>query len=212
MYTFILLACFAYLLGSIPFGLLISKKFLKLDITKHGSNNIGATNVLRLGNKKVAFLTLILDVSKGLIPILISNKLGFDHLLIIGFFALMGHIFPIWLNFKGGKGIATYIGILIATSPIMAILFIIVWLIIFSIYRYSSLSAICSVICMPVIYLSIQITPFSESLNIYSTIHNTELFNLNLTIILFMTSILIYRHIENIKRLTAGKEAKFKDK
>ena len=212
MYTFILLACFAYLLGSIPFGLLISKKFLKLDITKHGSNNIGATNVLRLGNKKVAFLTLILDVSKGLIPILISNKLGFDHLLIIGFFALMGHIFPIWLNFKGGKGIATYIGILIATSPIMAILFIFVWLIIFSIYRYSSLSAICSVICMPVIYLSIQITPFSESLNIYSTIHNTELFNLNLTIILFMTSILIYRHIENIKRLTAGKEAKLKDK
>ena len=85
MYSFILLACFAYLLGSIPFGLLISKKFLKIDITKQGSNNIGATNVLRLGNKKVAFLTLILDVSKGLIPILISNKLGFDYLLIIGF-------------------------------------------------------------------------------------------------------------------------------
>jgi len=212
MYSFILLACFAYLLGSIPFGLLISKKFLKIDITKHGSNNIGATNVLRLGNKKVAFLTLILDVSKGLIPILISNKLGFDYLLIIGFFALMGHIFPIWLNFKGGKGIATYIGILIATSPIMAILFIVVWLIIFSIYRYSSLSAICSVICMPVIYLSIQIMPFSENLNIYSTIYNTELFNLNLTIILFMTSILIYRHIENIKKLIAGKETKFKDK
>ena len=212
MYFYILLACFAYLLGSIPFGLLISKRLLNIDITKHGSNNIGATNVLRLGNKKVAFLTLILDVSKGLIPILISNKLGFDHLLIIGFFALMGHIFPIWLNFKGGKGIATYIGILIATSPIMAILFIFVWLIIFSIYRYSSLSAICSVICMPVIYLSIQIMPFSENLNIYSTIHNTELFNLNLTIILFMTSILIYRHIENIKRLIAGKEAKFKDK
>ncbi len=212
MSLFILLACFAYLLGSIPFGLLISKKFLKIDITKHGSNNIGATNVLRLGNKKVAFLTLILDVSKGLIPILISKKIGFDYPLIIGFFALIGHILPIWLNFKGGKGIATYIGILIATSPIMAILFIFVWLIIFSIYRYSSLSAICSVICMPAIYLSFQIKLFSENLNIYSTIHNTEVFNLNLTIILFITLILIYRHIENIKRLIAGKETKFKDK
>lgn len=212
MYFYILLACFAYLLGSIPFGLLISKKFLNIDITKHGSNNIGATNVLRLGNKRVAFLTLVLDVSKGLIPILISNKLGLDYPLIIGFFALIGHIFPIWLKFRGGKGIATYIGILIAASPIAAILFIFVWLTIFSIYRYSSLSAICSVLFTPLIYFSFQTKPFNEKLNIYSMIDNTELFNLNLTIILFMTSILIYRHIENIKRLIAGKEPKFKDK
>ena len=79
MYFYTLLACFAYLLGSIPFGLLISKKLLNIDVTKHGSKNIGATNVLRLGNKKVAFLTLIMDISKGLIPILISNKLGLDY-------------------------------------------------------------------------------------------------------------------------------------
>lgn len=212
MYFYILLACFAYLLGSIPFGLLISKRLLNIDVTKHGSNNIGATNVLRLGNKKVAFLTLILDISKGLIPILISNKLGLDYPLIIGLFALIGHIFPIWLKFRGGKGIATYIGILIATSPVLAILFITVWLIIFLIYRYSSLSAICSVIFTPVMYISFQTKLFREKLDIYSIIHNTELFNLNLTIILFMTSILIYRHIENIKRLIAGKEPKFKDK
>ena len=143
---------------------------------------------------------------------MISNKLGLDYPLIIGLFALIGHIFPIWLKFRGGKGIATYIGILIATSPIMAILFIIVWLLIFFIYRYSSLSAICSVVFTPVMYISFQTKLFREKLDIYSIIHNTELFNLNLTIILFMTSILIYRHIENIKRLIAGKEPKFKDK
>lgn len=212
MYLYILLACFAYLLGSIPFGLIISKKFLQIDITKYGSKNIGATNVLRLGNKKVAFLTLILDASKGLIPILLCNKLGLDYPLLFGFFALIGHIFPVWLNFKGGKGIATYIGILIATSPIIAILFIFIWLMIFLIYRYSSLSAICSVICTPAIYFSIQIIPNSENFIMYSPIHEAGLFNLNLTIILFMTSILIYRHMENIKRLVEGKESRFKDK
>lgn len=212
MYLYILLACFAYLLGSIPFGLIISKKFLQIDLTKYGSKNIGATNVLRLGNKKVAFLTLILDASKGLIPILLCNKLGLDYPLLVGFFALIGHIFPVWLNFKGGKGIATYIGILIATSPIIAILFIFIWLMIFLIYRYSSLSAICSVICTPAIYFSFQIIPNSENFIMYSPIHEAGLFNLNLTIILFMTSILIYRHMENIKRLVEGKESRFKDK
>ena len=138
----IIVSVYSYFLGSIPFGFILTKIFLKQDIRETGSGNIGATNVLRTGNKLLAILTLFLDFLKGYMTIIITLKYFNDLILLSALICLLGHIFSIWLKFKGGKGVATYLGILLALSVNYFLIFIIVWVSILLILRYSSLSSI----------------------------------------------------------------------
>ena len=138
----IIVTLYSYFLGSIPFGFILTKIFLKQDIRETGSGNIGATNVLRTGNKFLAILTLVLDFLKGYMTIIITLKYFNDLILLSALICLLGHIFSIWLKFKGGKGVATYLGILLAISVNYFLIFIIVWVSILLILRYSSLSSI----------------------------------------------------------------------
>ncbi len=208
----LLISLFAYMLGSIPFGLILSRVILKVDIRKLGSKNIGATNVLRAGNKKIGALTLILDISKVIIPMLIAKYLDINTnvLIIIGFFSLLGHVFPVWLNFNGGKGVAAYLGILLIMSPLLSLLFILLWCTTFIITRYSSLSSIISIVFIPVALIGASVMKLNELIYYDFLSPNDIDFRINFTIILFITAILLYRHIENIKRLMARQESKFK--
>ena len=138
----IIVTVYSYFLGSIPFGFILTKIFLKQDIRETGSGNIGATNVLRTGNKFLAILTLVLDFLKGYMTIIITLKYFNDLILLSALICLLGHIFSIWLKFKGGKGVATYLGILLALSVNYFLIFIIVWVSILLIFRYSSFSSI----------------------------------------------------------------------
>ena len=138
----IIVTVYSYFLGSVPFGFILTKIFLKQDIRETGSGNIGATNVLRTGNKFLAILTLVLDFLKGYMTIIITLKYFNDLILLSALICLLGHIFSIWLKFKGGKGVATYLGILLALSVNYFLIFIIVWFSILLILRYSSLSSI----------------------------------------------------------------------
>ena len=138
----IIVTVYSYFLGSIPFGFILTKIFLKQDIRETGSGNIGATNVLRTGNKFLAILTLVLDFLKGYMTIIITLNYFNDLILLSALICLLGHIFSIWLKFKGGKGVATYLGILLALSVNYFLIFIIVWVSILLIFRYSSLSSI----------------------------------------------------------------------
>ena len=134
----------SYISGSIPFGLILAKIFLNKDLRKIGSKNIGATNALRSGNKIIAILTLILDAAKGGLPILIVNYYFPNLIYLSGLAAFLGHIFPVWLKFVGGKGVATYLGILLALSFKFGLIFCVSWIIIAYITKYSSLSSIIS--------------------------------------------------------------------
>ena len=139
---YIIVGFASYLMGSIPFGLILTKIFLKKDIREIGSGNIGATNALRTGNKFIGYSTLILDIAKAIIPV-IYVKINFPELIYIASLcAFLGHVFPIWLKFKGGKGVATYVGILFSINILLGFVFVITWGIIFLIFRYSSLSSI----------------------------------------------------------------------
>ena len=187
----ILVSFYSYFLGSIPFGLLITKIFLKKDIRTVGSGNIGTTNVLRTGNKSLAFATLIFDILKGYISVLITLKYFNDLIYFSALICFIAHIFPIWLKFKGGKGVATYLGIIIALSFKFGIIFCITWLLISFIFRYSSLASMVGAL---VIFT-------------YSII----LDNITLSIFLFIIFIIIlYTHRENIVRLKDSKETKIK--
>ena len=187
----ILVISISYLMGSIPFGLILTKFFLKKDIRNVGSGNIGATNVLRTGNKLIGYFTLILDVLKAVIPVLYV-KLNFPELVYISSLsAFIGHVFPIWLKFKGGKGVATYVGILFSINYFFGIIFIISWLIIFFISKYSSLGSILSSLLIPIfIFLN-------------SSYENQYFF-----IIMFV--LILYTHRENVKRLINNEESKTK--
>ena len=187
----ILVILVSYLLGSIPFGLILTKVFLKKDIREIGSGNIGATNVLRTGNKLIGYLTLILDVLKAVIPVLYI-KFNFPDLVYISSLsAFIGHVFPIWLKFKGGKGVATYVGILFSINYFFGIIFIVSWLIIFFISKYSSLGSILSSLIIPIfIFLN-------------SSYENQYFF-----IIMFV--LILYTHRENVKRLINKEESKTK--
>ena len=177
------IVCFySYILGSIPFGLIITKLFLKEDIRDIGSGNIGATNVLRTGKKHLALLTLILDLIKGYFSIYISFVYFSDLIYFSAIICLLGHIFPAWLKFKGGKGIATYLGIILALSINLGIVFSVTWLLILFIFKYSSLSSIVS---------TLVVLLYSISFN-----------DLSLTFYLFTVFIIIiFTHKENIVRL-----------
>ena len=181
----------SYLIGSIPFGFLLTKIFLNKDIRNIGSGNIGATNVLRTGNKKIGFSTLILDILKAVITIIFVKFNYSEFIFISSLCVFLGHVFPIWLKFKGGKGVATYVGILFSINPTYGLIFITIWLIVFFIFKYSSLSSIIAGLSIP-LYLFI----FLNSLNLF--------FFLIMLILIFFT------HRENIKRLINKEESKTK--
>ena len=212
MTLILFISLFAYTIGSIPFGLILSRKILNIDIRKLGSKNIGATNVIRAGNKKIGALTLLLDISKVVIPMMIAKYFDVktDMIIIIGFFSLLGHIFPIWLNFRGGKGVAAYFGILLIMSPLFTLIFIFVWITTFISTRYSSLSSIISIISIPVVYIMVNMMKLNDFIYYDFLSPNDMDFRINFTIILFISVILLYRHMENIKRLIKGKESKLK--
>ena len=186
----IIVAVYSYLLGSIPFGLILTKIFLKKDIRKIGSGNIGTTNVLRTGKKSLASSTLVLDLMKGYFSIIITftyfeNLISYSALI-----CFIGHIFPVWLKFKGGKGVATYLGVVLALSYKFFLIFGISWLILSFLFRYASLSSIIS------------------SLIVFAC---SYFFNNNFSLILFIFFIIIlYTHRENIVRLKNSKESKIK--
>ena len=149
-----LIGIISYLMGSIPFGFILTKIFLKKDIREIGSGNIGATNALRTGNKAIGYLTLILDITKAITPIIYVKIIYQDFIYIASLCAFLGHVFPIWLKFKGGKGVATYLGILFAINVYFGIIFILSWLLTFFISKFSSLSSLIGSASIP-IYLFI---------------------------------------------------------
>tara|TARA_Y100000590_G_scaffold108777_1_gene123793 strand:+ start:277 stop:912 length:636 start_codon:yes stop_codon:yes gene_type:complete len=183
---------FAYLIGSIPFAFILTNLFGFGDIRKIGSGNVGATNVLRTGNKYLALTVLILDVAKGFFPLFFFLSSS-DHLFIsiLGLFIVLGHIFPIWLKFKGGKGVATYIGILFAINIIIGLIFIISWFIVAIIGKYSSLSSILSSILI-IIYGLFFLNPLIS------------------LVIFIISSTIIAKHFSNIIRLFNKTENKIR--
>tara|TARA_B100001123_G_C15311762_1_gene1024646 strand:+ start:857 stop:1474 length:618 start_codon:yes stop_codon:yes gene_type:complete len=195
---FIALASIFYLVGSIPFGYLLTKLFGLGDIRKIGSGNIGTTNVLRTGNKTLAFIVLVLDVLKGYLPLIIIKEfyiiINYEFFLIylLTSFTIIGHIYPIWLKFKGGKGVATYIGYIFAINYVLGTIFIFSWLIIALLTKYSSLASIISLLIL--------------SLSIYFM-----QFNFGIMILLFLINIIIiFKHYSNILRLLKNIETKIK--
>lgn len=185
------LILFAFIMGSIPVGLIIAK-IKGVDLRKVGSGNIGATNVLRAMGKGPAIITLLGDMFKGFIPVYLSTYLLDDTFIrgITGLFAILGHDFSLFLRFRGGKGVATSIGVLLAYSPIVAILTILLWIIVVFLSRYSSMGAIVSFLLLP--------------LNTYILDHSYD----KLTISTLMTLLLLFKHRDNIGRLLSGKEPK----
>jgi len=182
---------YSYFLGSIPFGLIITKIFLKKDIRNVGSGNIGTTNVLRTGKKSLAITTLLLDVLKGYASVIISLIFFNDLVFLSSLACFIGHIFPIWLKFKGGKGVAVYLGIILALSYLLSFVFGISWLLIAYIFKYSSLASMVG---------ALVVLLYSIILNDYS-----------LSFFLFTTFIIIlFTHRENIRKLKNFKETKIK--
>ena len=180
---------YSYLLGSIPFGLIITKFFLGKDIRNIGSGNIGTTNVLRTGKKSLAAATLILDILKGYISIFIAHKYFNELIYLSALICFIGHIFPLWLKFKGGKGVAVYLGIILGISFSLGIIFGLAWLLIAIIFRYASLSSIIG----------------SMSVWIYSIFMDNDI-QTNLLFIIFI--IIIFTHKDNIIRLKNSNENK----
>ena len=196
MHWFIIAAAAGYLMGSIPFGLLLTRIAGLGDIRNIGSGNIGATNVLRTGRKDLALATLLLDSFKaGLAVLLVSLISGERNVgLVAGAFAFIGHCYPIWLGFKGGKGVATYAGLLVFASPLALAVGAPVWLMLFAITRISSLAALTAAAIVPLGAFLRGETPFAS------------LLLLGLSVLVFWT------HRENIKRLLSGTEPKFGSK
>ena len=181
----------SYLMGSIPFGFILTKIFLKKDIREIGSGNIGATNALRTGNKLVGYTTLILDITKAIIPV-IYVKMNYPELIYIASLcAFLGHVFPIWLKFKGGKGVATYVGILFSINILLGLIFVVSWGVVFLIFKYSSLSSIIGALSIPVYLL------------LAGEVSDVAFFTIMFVLIFFT-------HRENIKRLKNNEESKTK--
>ena len=185
---YLIIIIISYLLGSIPFGYILTKFFLKKDIRNIGSGNIGATNVLRSGNKIIGYLTLLLDILKAIIPV-IYIKFNYPELIYITSLSVfLGHVFPVWLKFKGGKGVATYVGILFSVNIIFGSIFVFSWLIIFFISKYSSLSSLLASLSIPIYLIIIK----GDQLIFFS----------------IMFVLIFYTHRENIKRLKNKEESK----
>ena len=178
----------SYLMGSIPFGFILTKLVLKKDIRHIGSGNIGATNVLRAGNKFIGYTTLVLDIAKAVIPVIYIKMNNPDYIFITSLCTFLGHVFPLWLKFKGGKGVATYVGILLSINIFNGIIFIIVWFATFLISKYSSLSSILASLSIPIYLFMFE--------------KDNYLFYLIMFILIF------YTHKENVKRLKNKEESK----
>ena len=199
----VIVALFSYLCGSIPFGLILTKIFANKDVRKIGSGNIGATNVLRAGNKFLAALTLFLDVAKGYFPVIITMKYFPEFTQISCLLCFLGHILPIWLKFKGGKGVATYLGILFALSIQLSLLFIFTWIVVSLIFKYSSLSSMFSSLTVLVITLIKE--------NVLQFIKPEFNYGEDIKLILFIFFILImFTHRQNIINLKNKTEQKIK--
>ena len=181
----------SYLFGSIPFGLLLTKIFLKKDIREIGSGNIGATNVLRSGNKILGYSTLVLDILKAVLPILYIKFFMNDYLYISALSVFIGHVFPIWLKFKGGKGVASYLGILCCLDIFTALIFGVVWISIFILFKFSSLSSLLASLTIP----------------IFQFFYNS---NSDYYFYFMMFILIFFTHRENIKRLRNNTESKSK--
>ena len=187
----LLIGIVCYLMGSIPFGFILTKIFLKKDIRKIGSGNIGATNALRTGNKIIGYSTLILDILKAVVPVIYVKIFYQDLLYIASLCAFLGHVFPIWLKFKGGKGVATYVGILFTINFYLGIVFMISWCVTFFVSKFSSLSSLVGALSVPVYLL------------ILTQIDQVIFFTIMFVLIFFT-------HRENIKRLKNKEETKTK--
>ncbi len=191
MIEYVITALLSYFLGSIPFGLVLCYAFGYGDIRKIGSGNIGATNVLRTGNKPLALATLLLDSGKGAIAVLLAAYfVDFNAAMIAAFAALIGHTFPVWLKFKGGKGVATTLGTLIALKPVLGLAACGIWLLMAVIFRYSSLSALTAVAATPIIAHYLYQDPNLSGL------------------CAFIAALVWAKHRANIQRLFAGQEPK----
>ena len=188
---FLVIGIGSYLMGSIPFGLILTKLFLNKDIREIGSGNIGATNALRTGNKLIGYSTLIFDIAKAIIPVIYVKFNYPDLIYTASLCAFLGHVFPIWLKFKGGKGVATYVGILFSINIILGLVFVASWVFIFLLSRYSSLSSIIASILVPIYIL------------ITGQINDAIFFSI-------MFILIFFTHRENIKRLKNKEESKTK--
>ena len=187
----LIIVSYSYLLGSIPFGLIYSKIAGLGDVRNIGSGNIGATNVLRTGNKQVAAYTLLSDIAKGSIAVLITNNFFSEYILLSFLIVYLGHIFPVWLKFKGGKGVATFIGGILIINYVLCLTFLITWAIVAKVFKISSLSAIVG-------FIVTLLTAFI-------------LYDQNLSLLMFFFTVFsIYTHRDNIKRIVSGKESKIK--
>ena len=187
----LIIVSYSYLLGSIPFGLIYSKIAGLGDVRNIGSGNIGATNVLRTGNKQVAAYTLLSDIAKGSIAVLITNKFFSEYILLSFLIVYLGHIFPIWLKFKGGKGVATFIGGILIINYVLCLIFLITWGVVAKAFKISSLSAIVG-------FIVTLLAAF-------------VLYDQNLSLLMFFFTVFsIYTHRDNIKRIVSGKESKIK--
>ncbi|MGB2933553.1 MAG: glycerol-3-phosphate 1-O-acyltransferase PlsY [Methyloceanibacter sp.] len=180
---------FGYLLGSVPFGFLLAKLAGHGDLRQIGSGNIGATNVLRTGSKGLAALTLLLDALKGTAAVLFGARYGQDAAILAGLGAFLGHLFPVWLGFRGGKGVATYIGVLLGFSWPAALAFCVIWLAVAFLTRYSSLSALVASVAIPCLLA------WSGEIRIA-------------VLFLLFTLLLYWRHADNIGRLLKGEEGR----
>jgi glycerol-3-phosphate acyltransferase PlsY len=186
-FEFLIILLFSYICGSIPFGLILSIKLKKGDPRNIGSKNIGATNVLRLGGWRLGLITLLMDILKAYIPLKIVLQIN-ENLVGLAMISItLGHLFPIWLKFKGGKGISTLIGILLAYNTIFCFIYLITWLISALIFRYSSLSAILATFINLIIFFT---------------------FDPNFLYLLLISLLIIFMHFSNIKRLVSGNEDK----
>ena len=188
---FLTIGIISYLMGSIPFGFILTKIFLKKDIREIGSGNIGATNALRTGNKLIGYSTLLLDIMKAILPVLYVKINHPELIYIASLCAFLGHVFPVWLKFKGGKGVATYVGILFTINILLGFIFCVSWLLIFLISKYSSLSSLIGSLTIPVYIF------FNDQMS------NALFFGI-------MFVLIFYTHRENIKRLKNKEESKTK--
>jgi len=187
---YLIIALGSYLLGSIPFGFILTKIFLKKDIRDIGSGNIGATNALRTGNKSLGYTTLVLDITKAILPVLYVKFNYPDYIFIASLSAFLGHVFPIWLKFKGGKGVATYVGILFSLDIILGLIFVFCWAITFLISKFSSLSSLMASLIVPVYLIIFE--------------------NYNSMFFIIMFVLIFFTHRENVKRLKNKEESKTK--
>ena len=187
---YLIIALGSYLLGSIPFGFILTKIFLKKDIRDIGSGNIGATNALRTGNKLLGYATLLLDITKAILPVLFIKFNYPDYIFIAALSTFLGHVFPIWLKFKGGKGVATYVGILFSINLIFGLVFIVSWAVTFLISKYSSLSSLMASLIVPIYLIIFE--------------------NYNSIFFVIMFVLILYTHKENVKRLRNKQESKTK--